>query len=312
MKRILICAAAAIVALASCSKTQVVYNGAPEEIGFKAVTGVMTKTVDEWDSSTEVMGVFANPNEETALHLNNAQFKKDGAQNYFVGWSGSAHKPYYWPLGKNLDFVAYAPYKNGVTYDASTSKLTISVDNTSAYTDILYGAEKLVNKSKQVNAYSLNMSHALAWIQVNVVADQDDVLKITSFDLTGIVKSATLIVDYTTPATPSLSWTNKSTAASVSLLTGSVGTAGSTVDILVIPAAEQTAFAMEYALGSNENLTWNKDLEGSWVAGYKYIYNISVGASEIKITPAVTVWDKDVNNNDTDDDTIDLEINQGV
>ena len=237
MKRILICAAAAIVALASCSKTQVVYNDAPEEIGFKAVTGVMTKAVDEWDSSTEVMGVFANPNGETALYLNNAQFRKDGTQSYFVGWDGSAHKPYYWPLGKNLDFVAYAPYKNGVTYDASASKLTISVDNTSAYTDILYGAVKLENKSKQVDAYTLNMSHALAWIQVKVVADQDDVLDINSFDLTEIVKTATLIVNYTTPAIPSLSWTPTSAAASVSLLTGSVGTAGSTVDILVIPAA---------------------------------------------------------------------------
>lgn len=311
MKRILICAAAAIVALASCSKTQVVYNDAPEEIGFKAVTGVMTKAVDEWDSSTEVMGVFANPNGETALYLNNAQFKKDGTQSYFVGWDGSAHKPYYWPLGKNLDFVAYAPYKNGVTYDASASNLTISVDNTSAYTDILYGAVKLENKSKQVDAYALNMSHALAWIQVKVVADQDDVLDINSFDLTEIVKTATLIVNYTTPATPLLSWTPTSTAASVSLLTGSVGTAGSTVDILVIPA-EQTTFAMNYDLGSNTNLTWNKDLEGSWVAGYKYIYNISVGASEIKITPEVAAWNKDVNNNGNEDDTIDSEINQVV
>lgn len=312
MKRILICAAAAIVALASCSKTQVVYNDAPEEIGFKAVTGVMTKAVDEWDSSTEVMGVFANPNGETALYLNNAQFKKDGTQSYFVGWDGSAHKPYYWPLGKNLDFVAYAPYKNGVTYDASASNLTISVDNTSAYTDILYGAVKLENKSKQVDAYALNMSHALAWIQVKVVADQDDVLDINSFDLTEIVKTATLIVNYTTPATPSLSWTPTSATASVSLLTGSVGTAGSTVDILVIPAAEQTTFAMNYDLGSNTNLTWNKDLEGSWVAGYKYIYNISVGASEIKITPEVAAWNKDVNNNGNEDDTIDSEINQVV
>ena len=43
MKRFFVCAAAAIVALASCSKTQVVYNDAPEEIGFKAVSGVMTK-----------------------------------------------------------------------------------------------------------------------------------------------------------------------------------------------------------------------------------------------------------------------------
>lgn len=42
MKRLVILAAA-IVALASCAKTQVVYNEEPQEIAFKTVSGVMTK-----------------------------------------------------------------------------------------------------------------------------------------------------------------------------------------------------------------------------------------------------------------------------
>ena len=44
MKRFFILASAAIVALASCAKTEVVYKDAPEEIAFKQITGVMTKS----------------------------------------------------------------------------------------------------------------------------------------------------------------------------------------------------------------------------------------------------------------------------
>lgn len=43
MKRFFILASAAIVALASCAKTEVVYKDAPEQIAFKQITGPMTK-----------------------------------------------------------------------------------------------------------------------------------------------------------------------------------------------------------------------------------------------------------------------------
>ena len=43
MKKLIICAAVAIAALASCTKTQVINTEDPQEIGFKVITGKMTK-----------------------------------------------------------------------------------------------------------------------------------------------------------------------------------------------------------------------------------------------------------------------------
>ena len=289
MKRLFILASAAIVALASCSKTQVVYNEAPEEIGFKAVTGAMTKAVDSWDTATEVMGLFAVKSDEST-YLNNVQFKKDATEAYFVGWDGTAHKPYYWPLNEVLDFIVYAPHHASAAL--TTNVLTIPVDNTGAdQKDVLYGAEKLVDKAKQADAYSVNMKHALTWIEVNIVADQDGVLN-AELSLTDIVPSGTLNVNYTTANAPTLSWTNPGAKAPVSVYTGAVGTAGVTKDFLIIPAADQTSFALTYTLNGGSELSTTLDITGEWKAGFKYVYNISVAASEIKITPTVLTWDE--------------------
>lgn len=290
MKRLFILATAATVALASCTKTQVVYNEAPEEIGFKAVTGVMTKAVDSWDTATEVMGLFAVKSDEST-YLNNVQFKKDATEAYFVGWDGTAHKPYYWPLNEALDFIVYAPYD--ISADLTSDVLTIPVDNTGTdQKDVLYGEEKLVDKTKQAAAYPVNMKHALTWIKVNIVADQDGVLNVTELNLTDIVPSGTLNVDYTTANDPELSWTNPGTKAPVSVCTGAVGTAGVTKDFLIIPAAEQTSFDLTYTLNGGSSLNTSLEIDGEWKAGFKYVYNISVAASEIKITPTVLPWDE--------------------
>ena len=81
MKKFFFCAAAAIVALASCSKTQVVYNDAPQEIGFKAVTGAITKAVQptENEGFNQDMGVIAYNTVGLSEYFTNAQFNKTTA-----------------------------------------------------------------------------------------------------------------------------------------------------------------------------------------------------------------------------------------
>lgn len=294
MKRLFILASAAIVALASCTKTHVVYNEAPEEIGFKAYAGAMTKAVDQWDVNTEVMGLFAYEAGTTTNHLDNVMFKKDGES--FVGWSGTAHQPYYWPLGKNLDFVVYAPYTGSAVYNHTTKALTIPVDNSgNDQIDVLYGAEMLDDTPKSASANTVDMKHALAWIQVNIKADQADVLKVNTLTLTDIFESATMKVSYADVDSPVLSWESTVTDdRSLFATATTIGTSYTTVEFLIIPAADQTTLEMEYDLGTNTGKTWSKDLEGDWKAGYKYVYNIEVGASEIKIAPTVDPWDTSV------------------
>ena len=45
-----------------------------------------------------------------------------------------------------------------------------------------------------------------------------------------------------------------------------------------------------------------------WNAGYKYIYNVTIGIEEITFTANVTAWDTDKDNDNTDDTTVEKNI----
>ena len=67
MKKILFFATAALVALASCSKTEVTDLNGPQEIGFKAIPRAMTKTlVAQGPLQSGSLGVYAQY--RTVLH----------------------------------------------------------------------------------------------------------------------------------------------------------------------------------------------------------------------------------------------------
>ena len=83
MKRLFILATAAIVALASCAKTEVVYTDAPEEIGFKAVTGAMTKAAILDGTYTETdMYVYSWKNEDKTEYESVTIFSNGGDGNF--------------------------------------------------------------------------------------------------------------------------------------------------------------------------------------------------------------------------------------
>ena len=121
MKRFFICAAAAIVALASCSKTEVINNEPQKEIGFKAITSVATKA-EQTTANLGTMGVYAYLNEDKSEYFGNTQFAK-GAGDLWVATPSK-----YWPLVHTLDFVVYAPYAaTGTECNSSTKILTVAI-----------------------------------------------------------------------------------------------------------------------------------------------------------------------------------------
>ena len=294
MKRLFIIASAAIVALASCSKTQVVYNDAPEEIGFKAVTGVMTKA--NLDGHT-TMGVFANLSDGKADYFtpsNNAKFI-EGTQ-----WKGET--PRYWPLGNaNLDFVFYAPYsETGITrtYTETPAEntLKIAVDNSTTQTNWLYGdAMKTGNKSTAVADVSPTMKHLLAKITINLTGT----VTLKQMTLTGTEQKETATINYgVTPVT--VNWTNENATKDWTFLTedatlgAEVG--GNTFTCYVIPTTDQTSITLNYALSGGAATDYTIDLSplDNWKAGYNYIYNIIVEPGEIIFSPQVEPWTDEV------------------
>lgn len=308
MKRFFICAAAAIVALASCSKTEVVNTSAPEEIGFKAVTGAITK-VEQTGTLSGDMGVYAFVNGEDDVYFENIQFTE--TDNV---WTGGQ----YWPLQSNLDFVVYSPHDNTASY--ATNKLTVSVSNAgtddiSEQIDYLYGAEYFDGLLTATTGYNkdsgnipTSLNHALAKVTLNFAGAN---VTVNSVALEDASLAGTYVVDYSTPTTPSISWSSTTPHANVTLsaindapLAPAVSDDPETDDvdesaeaktasatIMVVPE-EDSNILIKYTIdGTDDELDATIELDGEWVSGTSYTYNITITPAAIKFAePTVNNW----------------------
>lgn len=295
MKRFFILASAAIVALASCSKTQVVYNDAPEEIGFKTVTGVMTKApLSGTDLPTDQgnMMVYASQSTtESGTYTESFGQEFKWKDSY---WGGTT--PQYWPNTGFMKFMAYYPVGNGTPSGNAVTGVTISdINIETTQTDVLYTnlttAQTCANKPTVV----MTFMHALAQIQVTAaVADNamDDV-KITNVEIVTPNMGGDLTLSGT-----GASWDNKdvmvgnytmdNVIASTALSTAptSLGTGA-----LVVPG-NQTGLKITYTISGLENTVTKELTTGTptWDQAKKYIYNIVVTLDEIQLSATVVDW----------------------
>lgn len=299
MKRFFICAAAAIVALASCSKTEVVNTSVPEEIGFKAVTGVMTKTTT-FDDDIE-LGVFANltgdNDADGAEYFDNTLFAKGNGST----WTAEGK---YWPLQSALNFTVYAPFVQGATYEDNV--LTIPVaDNSTAQIDWLYGAARYLGKEKG-SEVATALNHGLSKVTVKVYADKANVYTLTGVQLDATYQAGTLEItyddnvpsvdaqlpeddayetedmNYITDATPITAIANTEQSPAQPL--GSV---------YVFPS-DQTSFTVSYKIAGagNNVLTAPITLDGTWDPGKHYTYVLKFTANQIEFSkPTINIWE---------------------
>ena len=324
MKKFFFCAAAAIVALASCSKTQVVYNDAPQEIGFKAVTGAITKAEQSGEQSGTLrgdMGVFAFVNEGKTPYFSNIMFTGTDV------WTGGQ----YWPLQSSLDFVVYAPHGNvDDGYKASYENNTLTVancDNSVKVTqgvadidtqiDYLYGAEyydgadvmnddgttNTVTTGYESGSVATSLKHALAKITINFTGSN---VTVNSVSLQAPHMKGTYTVNYSSPASPVINWTSSEAwsngndillqlkqtgdvlAEAVEDESGSVITAAktATASIMVVPAAASDIIVEYKVDGSLTSLFATAQLDGiTWAPGTHYVYNINITPNAIQFNP---------------------------
>lgn len=289
MKKFFFCAAAAIVALASCSKTQVVYNDAPQEIGFKAVTGAITKAVQTKNNFTQDMGVIAYQSGKTDVYFTNAQFEK---KNDATTWNGKT--PQYWPIASSLDFFVYSPYQASsdvtptVTPTNTAESKTLQVvvaDNSEKQDDYLYSTAFIIGKSKTSGNIKVNFNHALA--NVIVKFKGAEVITISNAKLNGTYQSGTYTVTYGNTA--EVAWSNQGTETSLDLYNGQLNPQTySESSWLVVPENDSNkvgnTISFEYHInGMEEDVTISKEIEidAVWAAGTQYIYNVIINTNEI-------------------------------
>lgn len=313
MKRFFILASAAIVALASCAKTEVVNNDTPQEIAFKQVTGAMTKAT----ALTTDMGVFAYTSEGKAYFVDassNAEPKQFAQGTTY--WE--ANPKQYYPMQTALDFACYSPYAAGWTYNNGTQTMTskaFTADEIKV-TDVLFGAEVYDGCTDDVPVVPVLFKHALAQVSVSVKTNVPDDITITKVTLEKVNRGGTLTVVYESTKLNTVSWDNVTPAD----YSWSGFTSPTTTDAVSCgdayyfiannykdddPAPDgindyangcpQTKFVVDYTM-NGVDFSAEVSLTGAyWEMGKHYKYTISANLVEIQFEPTVEVMTEVVN-----------------
>ena len=292
MKRFFILASAAIVALASCAKTEVVYKDAPEEIAFKAFTGAMTKApvTDDEFPTTQNMAVYGWNNDGKSKYFepNPTIFEYDNSQ---TAWIGSTSQ--YYPATGALDFVAFTQAPTSNT-DHLAYSLTLA-DNKTAQHDLMASAY-VAGKTKNSGKVTLPFHHTLSLVQVNFKCTGTDV-KIKSVELTETMQAGTVAVSYsaaTDGTAPAINWTPSGSATSISCDTAKDLTAGSDyvlfAEFLAVPeSTNDKKLNIQYVLNGN-TFTHPIDITNNFAVATKYVFNITIGMTEVLFDASVEDW----------------------
>ena len=298
MKRFFILASAAIVALASCAKTEVVYKDAPEEIAFKAFTGAMTKAPVTGTTflTGQSMFVYGWNNADHAKYFepNPTEFVYEDSK---TAWDGNT--PQYYPATGALDFVAFtkAP-ETGATHLSYTLELEA---NTTAQHDLM-ASDYVAGKTKDDATVNLPFHHTLALVQVNFKCTGTDV-HIKNVELTQTMQAGTVQVTYTaaTDGTdPAISWTPKGDPTSISDATGKDLTEGENyvtyASFLAVPeSTNDKKLNIQYVLNDN-TFTHPIDIDNTFAPATKYVFNITIGMAEVLFDASVVDWTADEEN----------------
>lgn len=284
MKKFFILASAAIVALASCAKTEVRYDEQPQEIAFKQLTDVMTKATDL--ATTVPLGVIAHYNTNGSLYFDNTSFAYEA--DPAAAWQADK----YWPFEGKLDFTVYAPFG---TAEYASNVLTI--DNVTAADVLYYGKQRYVATSK-VEKVPVVLKHASAKITVKIKGST--LYTLTDLKLNGYNKTGNVKVTYGTSGNYDATAVETETGATTSdhqfLSSGNQGLTADAVAVgtecYVLPG-NQTSFTLTFTQAAANPITFTKNinLSDNWEANHQYLYTINITADEIYFTATVEAWE---------------------
>lgn len=204
----------ALAALAACSKTEVAYDETPQEIGFTAVAGNITKAPVSGEAYPEGLNLYVNAFTQDYAPAEN----ETPAPNYFANiefkhrennegkWGGIT--PQYWPNETALCFSGYSKSGNvdgtNASYDPTTDELTITDYNPGIGTDegandlMWFPATQAYTKLTGASGVVAEMYHTCAWITFLVKGDATtgsatSSYKITSLTMNGVDMTADVV-----------------------------------------------------------------------------------------------------------------------
>ena len=300
-------------AAVSCVKSDRIYDNSRSEIDMDPVMSVMSKAIVSGTGYPEDVpfGVFAtyssNPAGEwtsgpVQSYFENKEFSHKGDNKY----GGDA----YWPLSGSLVFAGYSPYypdsgSVSATFDAETKTLSISNFVSNGQTDLMYFLPTLSNSGNYVgtldksNSVSAQFFHALSLVEFNVKGvDNDVTVKLKDITFKNIPRMGTLTADAS-----GCSWGDLSSPDDLPVFSSDDdddddGELSSetpvTATSLVIPGSAVDIDLAYDVVGATSHEKTGTITPGNavteWVAGKKYIYNLTIRSGFIVIESVTTSY----------------------
>ncbi|MBQ0024918.1 MAG: fimbrillin family protein [Bacteroidales bacterium] len=223
-----------------------------------------------------------------------------------------AHDPIYWPVGGNLDFLAYSVSSEvsgeGKSHNVTAvwdetnaaSMVTLSVPGENTQNDILFASVAGVLAATDSSPVSLTFKHAQSWLEFVLTGTSDEVNKdgvvtLNRIELENIYNAGTLSIR-NNGGNASAKWDftgeDKQNIKVDDFNSDGRLTASPKYYDMLIPQQAKTAFVIYYTLGSDsKELSYRFTTDQkTWLMGEKYIYTISITASEVSVSPKVTPW----------------------
>ena len=301
-------AAAVMVSLSSCVKTNEVYTGQMQEMGFKsAVTRGVIQSNDDMTYPIAVTSVWDNPSDASGnyvVYFEGAKFVYDAGTKL---WKGDPAK--YWPTSGDMQFLALCPYPvnatitNNYNVDGTVKNVVFGTidNNLKDQHDVLF-SDILAVEAPQTAAQPLLFHHAYA--QLNVTFKKTDsaaavvVKSVTAneVNLNGVLTVTPVVGGTSTAAWQTGLGVNRYflPADATSVENGTLDAVLSATDayspspVLVVPGA-QTQFTIVYTIDGVEHV-YKHVLTGEWLMGYKYTYNYTINVNEIMFSCTVEDW----------------------
>lgn len=255
MKKSLICAALAVVAMASCTKNELKVSsaGSEAEISFQPVVANATKATyletANMKTACASFGVFAWYAEPTLVagsgsaYMDNVKvtYSKEIGDDTQGNGAWAPASPYYWPKNGTLSFDAYAPADaHADTPGAGTGKVTSTAANglkIENYTvaalakqyDLLYSTRTQNKKTSTggtndtYDGVDIAFHHALAAIEVTATTDKDysGAIKLKTITILNAYSKGTFKQNMTNATTEgTAAWSDHGTEESYVLFSG--------------------------------------------------------------------------------------------
>lgn len=300
--------------MASCTKTDRLYDDDMTEIAMRPVMSVMPKapvTGTEYPAGASFGVVacysseygdgqeWAAPSSEPLLYIDNREFGKSGD-------TFSANPACYWPHSGSLVFAGYSPYNQDVdpSFDPSSKTLSIKGFTSDGQTDLMYFLPELSNGylkglNTSTTPVPVSFSHALTLLEFNIKGiEGDEPIRLKGISLASYPRQG----DFTVVAGGTAGWSGQTSAAELSvydsgspddLKAGALISAdpGLTYRFLVLPGTP-VDITINYVINAVSDYSKSYTIEetaqaAEWATGKKYIYDITIASKFIVVDPSV-------------------------